>query len=274
MSAPTDPLAGGVAVVTGAGSGLGEALARSAADRGMHVVLADVVAERVEIVATELESAGHEVLAVATDVSDPASVEQLAAATHERFGPARLVVSNAGIHAHGPMWEMPAEVFGRVLRVNVNGCFHCVRSFVPGMLETGEPGFVVCVASNAMAVSTAGQSAYNASKHAVQSLAESLYLELQAADAKIRVSTVIPNAIATRMHDDAVAFDAAGAERRERSRAALRDDGIDPAVAAGAILDQVAEGRFWVLTHPESTQRCLRHRSAMLAEMRPPEPPR
>lgn len=269
-----EPFAGGVAVVTGAGSGLGEGLARRAAAAGMRVVLADVVADRVERVAAELKAGGHDVLAVTADVGDPAAVDRLAAVAQEHFGAVRLLVSNAGIHGHGLMWDVPPDVFANVFRVNVNGCYNCIRSFVPGMIEAGERSYVVCVASSAMAVSTPYQAAYNASKHAVQSLAESLYLELREEGAPIQVSTVIPNAIATRMHEDALAYDDAGSARLARSQAALREDGIDPYVAADMIFEQVAAGRFWVLTHPDSTMRALRQRAEMLGGLRLPEPPR
>lgn len=269
----TEPFRGGTAVVTGAGSGLGEALGRRAAALGMQVVLADVAADRVERVAAELKAAGHEVLPVVVDVGDADSVDRLAAITFERFGAVRLLVSNAGIHAHGLLWDVPAEVFARVFRVNVSGFFHCARAFVPRMLESGEPGFVVSVASNAMAVSTSYQGAYTASKHAVQSLAECLYLDLREAGASIAVSTVVPNAIATRIHEDAPAFDEVGAERLTRARLALRDHGIEPAAAAETILDQVAAGSFWVLTHPDSTQAALRQRAEMLTGLKAPSPP-
>ena len=131
----------------------------------------------------------------------------------------------------------------------------------------------MCVASNAMAVSTAYQGGYTASKHAVQSLAECLHLELREVDAPIAVSTVVPNAIATRMHENASAFDEGGAERLRRARAALREGGLAPDAAAATILDQVAAGAFWILTHPDSTRAALRRRAAMLIELTDPEPP-
>src|SRR4051794_11793393 len=105
MSGTDAPLAGGTLVVTGAGSGIGEALVRHGAGLGMQVVASDVDAERLERVAAELRAGGAEVLPHACDVRDPEALDALAAAAYERFGAVRMLVNNAGIESTGLIWE-------------------------------------------------------------------------------------------------------------------------------------------------------------------------
>lgn len=123
--------AGRVAVVTGASSGIGAGLARHAAKLGMKLVLADIAADRLAAFAEELRAAGAEVEAVVTDVAEPASVEALADTAYTRFGTVDLLVNNAGIMAMGYSWEIPAERWDAMLRINIGGYVNGIRAFVP-----------------------------------------------------------------------------------------------------------------------------------------------
>jgi NADP-dependent 3-hydroxy acid dehydrogenase YdfG len=134
VTAPAELFGGNVAVITGASSGIGAGLARHAAQLGMRLVLADIAADRLREFAGTLPG---EVLPVATDVSDPAAVEALAEAAYARFGTVDMLVNNAGIMAFGWSWEIPAERWDAMLRVNIGGAVNGIRAFVPRMLEQG-----------------------------------------------------------------------------------------------------------------------------------------
>ena len=138
---------GGVAVITGAGSGIGEGLARHAATLGMKVVLADISLARIEAVAAEIRGGGAETLTVETDVCDPAALDRLAASVHEHWGDVRLLVNNAGIETLGFSWELSAADWERTLGVNIHGVIHGVRAFAPRMIASGKPAYIANVSS-------------------------------------------------------------------------------------------------------------------------------
>src|SRR5215204_1330137 len=133
---------GKVAVVTGAGSGIGAALVRACSGRGMNVVAADVNADRVEAVVDSLNVAGR-ARAVTVDVADADSVERLAVETYETFGATHLLCNNAGVSPVGLVWEFTADDWRWLFGVNVLGVANGIRSFVPRMIASGEPGHVV-----------------------------------------------------------------------------------------------------------------------------------
>ncbi|MEU1525422.1 SDR family NAD(P)-dependent oxidoreductase [Nocardia rhamnosiphila] len=136
-------LTGATAVVTGAGSGIGEAAARRAAALGMQIVLADLSAARIDALAADLRAAGRSVLAVPTDVRDQAAVEALAEATYDEFGEVTVLLNNAGIESVGYTWEVPADEWRRVIDVNLLGVYHGIRSFVPRMGADPRPSQIV-----------------------------------------------------------------------------------------------------------------------------------
>jgi NAD(P)-dependent dehydrogenase (short-subunit alcohol dehydrogenase family) len=216
-------LAQRVAVVTGAASGIGLAVTEAFAGEGMRIVMADVNAAPLQEQARRLRSAGHDVLAVPTDVRDPDSVDALAAATVAHYGGLHVAVNNAGIVNGGVTWELPLEEWHRVLDVNLWGVIHGIRSFVPQILATGGEGHVVNVASMA-AVSAIGQlGPYTAAKHAVLGISDVLRTDLVAAGAPVGVSVVMPGMIRTGMNPigtvgaDAVAANVVDAIRRGRA---------------------------------------------------------
>ncbi|MAD65819.1 SDR family NAD(P)-dependent oxidoreductase, partial [Haliea sp.] len=254
MTQDTGVFKGGVAVITGAGSGIGEGLARLAARQGMRVVLADVAMERAESVAEDIRSAGAEALAVHTDVSEPEALDRLAAVTHETFGDVTLLVNNAGIETLGFCWELPAAVWEKTLNINIHGAIHGVRAFAPRMLEAGKRAWI----ANTTSIGGLGmmpiQTSYVLSKHAILSFSECLYLEMQVKKAPIQVSAILPGPVATRIFEDSkTGEDPVNAHHREIMRNMLKADGISGYEAAERILPQLAEGKFWVSTHPEIT---------------------
>ncbi len=266
-------LEGGIAVITGAASGIGEALARHAASElHMRVVLADIDREGLERVAAGLAADGCDVLAVPTDVSDPAALDALATQTLNHFGAPRLLVNNAGIETVGWSWEIPTERWEQILNVNIHGVVHGVRAFLPAKLEAGEP-CVIANLSSIAGISTAPfQASYIMSKHAVLAYSECLQLELRMKGAPIQVSAVLPGPVQTpifsvlnRTSDPQVAQHLADMEDL------LEHHGLATKEAAEVIFAQIAAGEFWVSTHPDMTRAMAALRGQQLSELRAPD---
>ena len=265
-------LAGGVAVITGSAGGIGAGIARAAAARGMKLVLADIAVEKLNQFASELTAAGHQVLAVPTDVTDPLALDQLAGVTREKFGDVRLLVNNAGIETIGNAWELTAAQWERVMRINVLGPIHGVRAFAGAMVAAGAPAFISNVASLGGLAMMPEQTPYIMSKHAVLSFSECLSLEMELAAPQIRVSAVLPGPVATRIFTDAQvgAGSPSYIQHRETMDGMMAAHGMKPDEAGILILDQIAEGRFWVSPHPEMMADSARQRAAYLAALERP----
>lgn len=265
---------GGVAVITGAGSGIGEGLARLAGQQGMRVVVADVALDRAEQVAEEIRAAGAEALAVHTDVSEPEALDRLAAVTHETFGDVTLLVNNAGIETLGFVWELPAALWEKTLSINIHGAIHGVRAFAPRMLEAGKRAWIANTASIGGLGIMPIQTSYILSKHAILSFSECLYLEMQVKKAPVHVAAILPGPVATRIFEDSsTGEDPVNARHREIMRTMLKSEGITGFEAAERILPQIAEGRFWVSTHPDATQEFANNRARHLSELSDPSLP-
>jgi NAD(P)-dependent dehydrogenase (short-subunit alcohol dehydrogenase family) len=267
-----DKFAGGTAVVTGAGSGIGEGIARVAASLGMNVVLADVAQDRIDQVAADIEASGAAALAVVTDVTDIAALERLADAAYDRFGDVRLVVNNAGIETIGFSWEIPDATWDRLLSINVRGVVHGSRIFARRMLASGTPGYISNIASIGALGMMPTQAPYMMSKHAVLSFTECLYLEMQLNKAPIQISAVLPAQVATRIFEDAPADRQSGFVERQREmmHAMITQIGVTPEQAGKTILDGIAAGDFWISTHPETTAQIAKGRSEYLATLARP----
>jgi NAD(P)-dependent dehydrogenase (short-subunit alcohol dehydrogenase family) len=247
--------AGRAAVVTGAASGIGRALALALAAEGARVALADVDAVALEEARAAAAARGAEALAVPTDVSDPAAVERLAARTAERFGPVHLLCNNAGVITWGPLAAATRRDWEWVLGVNLWGVVHGLLAFLPGMLAHGQGGHVVNTASMAGLVATAGLGVYNASKYAVVGLSETLARELRPHG--IGVTVVCPMGVATRIEEAARARPPALRNARGGPAAApvpLDGPVLTPETVARATLDAVRAGELYVLTHAEGRE--------------------
>ena len=188
---------GGVAVITGAGAGIGAGMARHAVTLGMTVVLADIDADAVVALRDELCAAGGSAVAVVCDVRDPDAVQDLADRTYRDVGSARLLVNNAAVEQFGYLWDTPVANWRRVVDINVSGVFHGVRAFLPKMMATDQQAWVWNLASVGAVMAAPLQGPYIMSKHAVLALTECLYLDVQSAGHDhIHVQAVLPGAFA------------------------------------------------------------------------------
>ncbi|MCX2981765.1 SDR family NAD(P)-dependent oxidoreductase [Halieaceae bacterium IMCC14734] len=272
MTEQLDRLRGGVAVITGAASGIGEALALQAAELDMSVVLADISKQRIDELAGTIEANGGRALAVETDVSKPEALDALADAAYDAFGEVRLLVNNAGIETLGFSWEIPAATWDKALGININGVVHGVRAFAPRMIAAGKPAFI----ANTSSVGGLGimpvQTAYIMSKHAVLAFSECLRLEMELKQAPIEVSVILPGPVATRIFIDAEGgADPISELHREQMKAMLTHSGISANEAAQLILPQIASGNFWVSTHPEMTAEMAEQRAQTLTDRPQPQ---
>jgi len=279
-----------VAVVTGGGSGIGRAVATQLAGAGMHIVIADIQQDALDATVADLVSAGHRAIGVRTDVSDGPSVEALAQAALDEFGAVHVVHNNAGVGVGGPVWTHTERDWEWVLGVNLWGVIHGIRVFVPLMIEQGGPAHVVNTASMAGLISVPYLAAYNVSKHGVVTLSETLHRDLQlAGHADIGVSVLCPGLVMTNIFEsqrnrpEELADDAGssglsalleGAGDSTATEDAIGAFGqiLSPDEVGAAVVDAVRQDRFYILTHPESTEALVRTRCDDIVEARRPSP--
>jgi NAD(P)-dependent dehydrogenase (short-subunit alcohol dehydrogenase family) len=270
-------LRGKCAVVTGAASGIGRAMADAFAAEGMRVVLADIESGALEHAAAAVRARGSAALAVPTDVSQAEQVQALADRAAAEFGRVDVVCNNAGVALSGPTWEHTLADWQWLLGVNLWGVVHGVRTFVPLMLKQGGEGHIVNTGSVAGLTSNPFMSIYNVSKHAVVTLSETLQKELTLLGTQVRVSVLCPGFVNTRILEaernrPAALKNAVATERHptfEEMASAALAAGMPPAEVAARVVDAVKTGRFYILTHPEFGPR-VRERMEDILEGRTP----
>lgn len=270
---------GKVAVITGAGSGIGAGLARYASRLGMTVVLADVNERAVTALRDELSAAGGVAHDVVCDVRDPDAVQDLADRAYRDVGSVGLLVNNAGVEQFGYLWDTPVANWRRVMDINVSGVFHGVRAFLPKMMATDEQAWVWNIASVGAVVAIPLQAPYIVSKHAVLSLTECLHLEVQATGHghHVHVQAVLPGPVRSNIFESAggvdpgAASDATAADTHRSTMLGIKAASMDPLEAAERIFAQSAEGRFYLHTHPDSVGAAMAERANVLAAQHPPQ---
>jgi len=268
-----------VAVVTGAASGIGRALAGRFAAGGMRLVLADIEEPALHDAALALRAQGATVLAQRCDVSQPADVSALADASYSAYGAVHILCNNAGVGGGAvPVWMQTPDTWRWVLGVNMMGVIHGISSFVPRMIAGGEEGHVVNTASVAGLVTGPLISPYYASKHAVVALSESLYFDLQIVGSRLGVSVLCPGFVKTRIGQSERNrppegdFGPPGSDQMRAKMKELIDQGTAPEEVATQVVDAIRRRQFWILTHPEMDARLSDRAERMLARRNPEVP--
>ena len=271
-----------VAVITGAASGIGLALARQALARGMRLVLSDLDAAALEGAARSLGVDSARLLTHAADVSRDADVAALADAAFARFGAVHLLCNNAGVGFSRLAAEHGAADWEWVIGVNLFGVAHGIRHFLPRMQAAGAPAHVLNTASAAGLVSTPGLAAYNASKQAVVALSETLRAELAAQRSPIGVSVLCPAWVPTAIHASSRVRPARfGATAPATEASQPYEQGMEHAVLAGRLsaddiariaFEAVAREQFYILPHARIGQ-AVQERFAEIAAAAVPTTP-
>ena len=259
---------GKTVVLTGAGSGFGLEMARIGARLGMNLVLADVQQDALDAAAAQVQAAGAQVLALRVDVSQADQVEALGHATQQRFGAPHLVFNNAGVASGGLIWENSAADWVWVLGVNLMGVAHGVRVFTPMMLAAAKAdpawrGHIVNTASMAGLLNAPNMGVYNASKHAVVSLSETLFQDLALVTDQIGASVLCPYFVPTgisQSHRNRPANQpglsmsgrptASQMISQTMSDKAVSSGKVTAAEVAQKVFAAVAAGQFYILSHP------------------------
>jgi len=282
-----ETMTGRVAVVTGAASGIGKALALGFAGEGANVVLADIEEAPLRAAEAEVAERGVEALGVITDVTDPDSVGALAQATIDRFGAVHMVCNNAGVGGGGLIRNQQLVDWKWVVDVCLWGVIHGVHHFLPHLIEA-EESHIMSTASVAGLMSVPGLGPYNAAKYGVVAIMETLHLEMQRdRNADVGVSVLCPGVVRTNIAtaqrnrpeelrrerrprpEGEAPTETADARRRNANIAAALERGMDPSEVAAKVIEAMYERRFWVLSHPELLAD-VNHRNQQLADLENP----
>ena len=279
-------LSGKVAVVTGAASGIGLALARRFAQDGLHVVLADIEMPRLELALAQVQALGAQAIAVRTDVTSEAQVNALADAAYARFGAVHVLCNNAGVAVPGlmaPAWLSMVADWKWILDVNLMGVLHGVRAFVPRMLEAGHEGHVVNTASVAGLMTASNP--YHVSKNAVACMTEGLYKDFRRLGTRLSASVLCPGLINTdilsaernRPPEQGPAMDLKSLPEAVQQAAQqfgqALEAGYDPALVAQAVADAIRADRFYVIPAQEPLQQMIDLRMNDILQRRNPTLP-
>jgi NAD(P)-dependent dehydrogenase (short-subunit alcohol dehydrogenase family) len=278
---------GKVVVITGGAGGLGREFASVAAGLGMNIVLADVQQDALDQARSELEGQGAQVLAMLCDVRKGEQVQALADAAMARFGAVHLVFNNAGVGSGGLIWENSEADWEWVLGVNLWGVIHGVRIFTRLMLECAKKdpqfeGHIVNTASMAGLLNAPAMGVYNVSKHAVVSLSETLYHDLQLVQAPIGASVLCPYFVPTgisqshRNRPDDVKMDAAPTASQLAAQAltvkAVESGKVTAAQVAQMTFDAVRDRQFYIYSHPGALGNVGERMDAIVHQRNPGDP--
>lgn len=269
-------LEGRVAVLTGAASGIGKALAIALDKQGVELVLADVEKDKLEAVGQDLE---RDPFLYHLDISDAAAMDAFGEIVYKSHDNIHLLFNNAGVMGPmAPMWELEESDWDWVLNVNVKGLANGIRTFVPRMLAQADASRVINTASEASFAARAYVGVYHASKHAVLAMTETLAQELSFLNEKIRVSVVCPGPVKTAVME---------ADRNRPGELARSGDanvtgnklldvyrrsverGLDAGEVAASIIAGIKEDRFYIFPQPEVGRLAGRRVEAINADSYP-----
>jgi NAD(P)-dependent dehydrogenase (short-subunit alcohol dehydrogenase family) len=264
--------ADGVAVVTGAGSGIGAGLARRAGALGMTVVVTDINLATARDTAAAIVAAGGKAGAERVDVSRPEELDRLAELVFDRHGAVRLLINNAGIETVGNTWEVSAARWEATLNINLHGVIHGARAFIPRMIASGQEAWIGNLSSIGAFGQMPGQTAYTVTKHAVQAFSECLYLEMELKGLPIHVSAIVPGMVRTNIFNaECGADEPDNAQGHRRAMfEMMRDHGMDIDEACRLFLAAMAQNQFWAHSHPAMSAQIIAGRVQFLTGQSPP----
>jgi NAD(P)-dependent dehydrogenase (short-subunit alcohol dehydrogenase family) len=256
---------GQVVVVTGGASGIGFALCEQFAQAGLHVVMSDVDDDSLAVSATRLAGAPGRVLPVRADVTAPDDVGRLAERTLAEFGRVDVVCNNAGtVGKNMPMWEFERVEWEWIMAVDFWGVIHGISAFVPHLVARGQ-GHVVNTASMAALTTVALNGPYNAAKHAVLSLSETLAADLRTQGVEVGVTVICPGPTRTRLMTQGPrerperyrpkADRGVAPQRNPNTFAGSTDHLLEPDGLARQVLQAIESGQFLLAPHPGSLPR-------------------
>jgi NADP-dependent 3-hydroxy acid dehydrogenase YdfG len=251
-SRKVENLSGKVAVVTGAASGIGLALAHRFVGEGMKLVAADLDQDGLSLLEKSLHDIGADVSTFVLDVSKENEVNDLARFSVETFGAVHVLCNNAGVGLMSDPWNGTLQVWERTIGINLYSVIYGVRAFLPIMNAQGE-GHIVNTASMAGLLAIPGGGPYTVTKHGVVALSEGLYLENKLSGSPVEVSVLCPAWVKTNIAQ--AATEAGGSDVSEATANYVRQavqDGIDPASVAEQVVQAILAQQFWILTHPET----------------------
>jgi NAD(P)-dependent dehydrogenase (short-subunit alcohol dehydrogenase family) len=268
-----DGLAGRTAVVTGAASGIGRALAIALGDAGCQVVLADIEKDALDEALGQMHTDSSASMGVHCDVRSKDQMEDLCRQAEMRFGPIDLVCLNAGVSPSGPVLETSTDTWRWLIDVNLMGVVNGISVFVPALVQRGR-GHVVITGSSAGLIPTPSLGPYSAIKHALTALADVLRTELL--DSGVNVSLICPGVVRTRIAEsernrpsEFPGESHADPELAARYRQAVEASTTSPESVAVAAVRAVIENRFLVLPSPETLPMLDQHLAQLQASIRP-----
>ena len=260
-----ESLRGKVAVITGAASGIGEALCDLLSRAGAHVVACDINAAALATAADHWRDRGVDILQRQVDVVEAIQMEQLAADIESRFGHVDMLFNNAGVLGSASlMSDLSAADWSLCMNVNVMGVVHGVQAFLPGMRRSVQNVHIVNTASIAGLMRQPRMAPYYASKSAVLAISEVLALEC--ADDSVQIHVVCPGAVATQIGTAALDREQQGDSEDALTAfsALLSDTGMTPATLAGKIIQKMLEGDLYIITHPEHSDEIEQRLTTMI----------
>jgi len=234
---------GSVAVITGAGSGIGRASALALARRGAHIVVTDLDEDRASAVASEVAAAGGVSLAMLCDVGDLSSFEEVRERTLERFGRIDIVMNNVGVIAMGSPETLPMQGWERVIDINLLGVVRSNLAFLPHLLSQGSGHIVNTASASGLLAHGFDRLPYVATKHALVGLTESLALYL--CPRGIGVTCLCPSGVITNIVEQITTYGEAGTPRAPNHVV------VEASVVGDLVVEAIDDGRFLVLTASE-----------------------
>lgn len=278
---------GKVAVITGAGSGIGKELASVAARLGMKLVLADIQQDALDATVAQLTAQGAQVVGRRTDVARADEIQALADLAMRAFGRVHLLFNNAGVGAGGLLWENSEQDWEWVLGVNLNSVIHGVRIFTPLMLQAAaeDPayeGHIVNTASMAGLLYAPAMGIYNVTKGAVVALSETLFQDLSLMTEQLHCSVLCPYFVPTGFSDSArnrpseLSNDAPPTRSQRvaqaNSQSAVSGGKVSALQIAELTFEAIRARQFYIYSHPHALAPVQKRFEALIGQQNPGDP--